>query len=75
MAYLEQQLWGGIGVHNSTGHFQADAVQLLNLSPPDQRESPARTVHLHPSCPVTLQAEGEAALISEFPADSAGAEL
>lgn len=36
MAYLDQELRGGIGIHNGTGHFQADSVQLLNLSPPDQ---------------------------------------
>lgn len=65
-AYLDQELRGGIGGHNSTGHFQADSVQLLNLSPPDLSKSPASTVHLHPSGPVTLEAEGEASLISEL---------
>lgn len=74
-AYLDQELRGGIGGHNSTGHFQADSVQLLNLSPPDLSKSPASTVHLHPSGPVTLKAEGEASLISELPANSTDEEL
>lgn len=73
--YLDQQLWGGVGIHYSTGHFQADPVQLLNLSPPDQCESPASTVHLCPSGPVTLQAEGETSLISELPVNSTVEEL
>lgn len=66
MAYLDQELWGRIGVHNGTGHLQTDPVQLLNLSPPDQCKPPARAVHLGPSSPVTLQAEGETSLISEL---------
>lgn len=69
-AYLDQELRGGIGGHNSTSHLQADAVQLLDLPPPDLSEAPAGTVHLRPSSPVTLQAEGEMSLISEFPANS-----
>lgn len=74
-AYLDQDPWGGIGVHNGTGHLQADPVQLLNLSPPDQCKPPARAVHLGPSSPVTLQAEGETSLISELPANGAVEEL
>lgn len=75
MAYLDQELWGRIGVHNGTGHLQTDPVQLLNLSPPDQCKPPARAVHLGPSSPVTLQAEGETSLISELPADNTVEEL
>lgn len=64
-----------MGGHNSAGHFQADSVQLLNLPPPDLSKAPASTVHLRPSSPVTLQAEGEISLISESPANSRDQEL
>lgn len=74
-AYLDQELWGGVGGHNSAGHFQADSVQLLDLPPPDLSKPPASTVHLCPSSPVTLQAEGETSLLSEFPANSTDEEL
>lgn len=74
-AYLDQELWGGIGGHNSTGHFRAHSVQLLNLPLPDLSKAPASAVHLRPASPVTLRAEGEISLISEFPADSRDEEI
>lgn len=69
-AYLDQTPGAGIGVHDGACHIQAHSVQLLNLPPPDQCESPASSVNLCPSRPVTLQAEGETGLISKLSVSS-----
>lgn len=67
MAYLLEQLWGGIRCQDCRGHVWTDSVQLLDLSLPHLQQPLPSFIHPLPARPLTLQVEREARLLPLSP--------